>query len=336
MKDTSIRRIETLRLIPRAPHWVTTSELVARLDRMDHQVSQRTIQRDLIDLSTVFPLDYEVDGRTNRWRWSIKAEVLDLPGMNATTALSFFLAEQYLYEMLPTEATASIEPHFNKAREVLTQTKSKKFDDWIDKVRILSETQALSPPSIKQDVVDTIYTALLENSAFSARYRKRGEKGATQYKTVNPLGLVFRGRVIYLVASLWDYEDPLQFALHRFTSVSILDRPFHKPEGFNLDQYIQSGHFDYLVGERIKIELLLSKGASVHLAETPLSDDQRLSNTRDDRVRLKATVNNTDRLRWWLLGLGSGVEVVKPRSLRQDLIEEIQGMNHLYKGENDE
>ena len=331
MKDTSIRRIETLRLIPRAPHWITTAELIKKLENLEHQVSQRTVQRDLIDLSTVFPLDYEVDGRTNRWRWANSAEVLDLPGMNLQTALSFFLAEQYLYELLPPAATESLEPHFNKAREVLHQTQSRKMDQWIDKVRILPEVQRLLPPSIEREVIESIYSTLLDSKPFSANYHKKGEKKATFYDVINPLGLVFRDRVIYLVATLWKYDDPVQLALHRFSSVTPLDElNIHKPKGFNLDQYIDSGHFDYKAGDDIQIELLFTEAAAQHLEETPLSNNQQITNAKDGKVRVTATVLNTDRLRWWIRGFGYSVEVIKPISLRREFTEQAKQTALLY------
>ena len=334
MNDTSIRRLETLRLIPRAPHWITTSELVKKLANLDHKVTQRTIQRDLIDLSVVFPLDYEVKGRTNCWRWASDAEVIDLPGMNPQTALSFFLAEQYLYEMLPPSATETLEPHFNKAREVLHESQAKKLDGWIDKVRILPETQRLIPPAMKSEVVEVVYTSLLEGKPFSATYRKKGKQKNSDYELINPLGLVFRSRVIYLVATLWGYDNPIQLALHRFNSATILDDEKNSiPENFNLDKYIEAGHFDYQAGDKIKLELLFSEGAIDHLRETPLSRDQTLLNSHDGRVQLQATVQSTDRLRWWLRGFGTEVEIIKPTSLRKEFAEESRGVAQIYHDE---
>lgn len=331
MKDTSIRRIQTLKLIPRAPHWITTSELVTKLEHLDYKISQRTIQRDLVDLSTVFPIECEIDGRTNCWRWSAKSEILDLPGMTPSTALSFFLAEQYLYEMLPPTATDALSPHFNKAREVLRESQSNRLDRWIDKVRPLPETLRLIPPKMKYDVVETTYTALLESTPFSATYRKRGDKKATYYEVINPLGLVFRNRVVYLVASLWEYNDPIQFALHRFVSIDLLDKQkIHRPKGFNLDQYIDAGHFDYIEGKNFKIELIFSSNIANHLEETPLAHDQVISKIDNNHVKVKATVANTDRLRWWIRGFGGDVEVIKPVSLRREFEEQAKSMADLY------
>lgn len=332
MNDTSLRRIETLRLIPRAPHWITTADLVERLNNIEHCISQRTVQRDLISLSTIFPLDYEVNGRTHCWRWSNSAEVLDLPGMNPQTALSFFLAEQYLYEMLPPSAVDSLEPHFNKAREVLHEIKSKKMDSWIDKIRVMPEAQRLLAPVMNSEVVGNIYTSLLESEPFSADYRKKGDKNPTQYEVINPLGLVFRSRVAYLVASLYEYDNPVQLALHRFSSFTALkSKSIYVPKDFNLDRYIESGGFDYCVGDDFVVELVFSKKVITHLEESSLSRDQHLSNIEDGRALLKATVQNTSRLRWWLKGFGSEVEIVAPASLRKEFGDEARALSVLYK-----
>jgi len=49
-----------------------------------------------------------------------------------------------------------------------------------------------------------------------------------------------------------------------------------------------------------------------HLYETPLSDDKSITEIGDGRMMVKATVLNTEELRWWLLGFGRHVEVVSP------------------------
>ncbi|MBT4131227.1 MAG: WYL domain-containing protein [Candidatus Marinimicrobia bacterium] len=318
MMNATLRRIETLRLVPRAPHWITVTEIVERLDALDYPVTLRTIQRDLMEMASLFPLDYELKGRLYRWRWLESAEVLDLPGMSPQTALSFFLAEQYLFEMMPPHVTSSLEPHFNRARNVLSQRKSKRFGGWLDKVRVLPETQNLLPPPVNQSAADTIYASLLEDSQITAEYKKRGNDTPKHYKVIHPLGLVFRQRVIYLVASVGGYDTPIQFALHRFVSAKMIHKAIRIPKGFDLDHYIQSGSFAYLLGDSFQIELLFAANRGAHLKETPLSLDQIIEVLDDGRIRVKATVKNSNQLRWWILGFGDEVEVVSPCSFRDE------------------
>jgi predicted DNA-binding transcriptional regulator YafY len=45
-------------------------------------------------------------------------------------------------------------------------------------------------------------------------------------------------------------------------------------------------------------------------------------------VRLSATVADTAELRWWLLGFGEGVEVIGPKSLRNEFIETVKSIKY--------
>jgi predicted DNA-binding transcriptional regulator YafY len=141
---------------------------------------------------------------------------------------------------------------------------------------------------------------------------------------VNPLGLVVRGNLLYLVCTLWDYQDLRQLALHRVLTASPTDKPVTRPDGFNLDEYIQSGEFQYPVGPPIQLKAKFSRAAAAHLVETPLSDDQVIESLDADHVCVTATVRDTAQLDWWLLGFGSGVLVLAPPALTVRIAEATQ------------
>ena len=79
-------------------------------------------------------------------------------------------------------------------------------------------------------------------------YRRRGGGEVKEYPDVNPLGLVFVDNLIYLIASLKEYGNPLQFLLHRMESVALLEKDVSAPDNFTLQGYIQSGEFSYQLG----------------------------------------------------------------------------------------
>jgi predicted DNA-binding transcriptional regulator YafY len=68
----------------------------------------------------------------------------------------------------------------------------------------------------------------------------------------------------------------------------------------------------------MRLEAVFSYGAAFHLHDTPLSADQVIAELDDERVLLRATVENTAELRWWLLGFGDLVEVIAPADLREE------------------
>ena len=164
-------------------------------------------------------------------------------------------------------------------------------------------------------MLNTVYGALLADRRLQCRYRPLDAEEDKNY-LVNPLGLVVRDAVTYLVCTLWDYDHPIQLALHRIGAAEELDTHELRPPSFDLDTYIRQGAFSVPFSDQpIRLEALFDADAAYHLRETKLSEDQVLEDQPDGRVLVKATVQDTGELRWWLRGFGEGVEALAPESL---------------------
>jgi predicted DNA-binding transcriptional regulator YafY len=174
----------------------------------------------------------------------------------------------------------------------------------------------LIPPTYNDNAVRVVYDALLEGQRFTAQYRSRA-LDTDELKTyqVNPLGLVARGNLLYLVCTLWDYPDLRQLALHRVYKAERGDAPVTTPPEFNLDHYIAEGEFDVPVGPMIQLKAVFIRDAAAHLYETPLSNDQTIEPVDAAHVLVTATYRHTAQLEWWLLGFGSSVRVLEPQAL---------------------
>ena len=327
--DTLHRQWTMLRLIPSYPGKVDTGTLCRKLEDEGFPVSVRTIQRDLRKLSKVFPL-WEDDRSIPRgWSWGKDAKVLDIPGMEPPTALTFHIAEKFLSNQLPVVTLGYLKPHFRRAEEVLNATTANGYHTWADKIRVLPRGQPLLPARVKENVQTIVYKALFEERRLIVHYLPRSQE-ENEYE-VNPLGLVFRQGVTYLLATLWDYDEAIQLALHRIQAATLMDKAVTIPEGFDIDAYIDQGEFEYPVSSRpMRLRLLFEKDAAFHLGETPLSQDQVIKTRPDGKVEVRATVKNTRELRWWLLGFGSNVEILGPVSLRKEFKETAREIYHQY------
>lgn len=319
MADALIRQWTLLQRIPRYPKSITLHQLIAALeqDGVVDVPTYRTIQRDLDLLSTLFPwLQCEKRDAAHYWYVAADQAVLEIPRMEPATALAFHLAEQQLKPQLPPSALQHLQPHFNTAGKVL-DSQDDDLAHWRNKIRVLPQTQLLIPQDIIADVLDVVYTALLEDRRFNGQYFGRRDD---HFKTfdVNPLGLVFRGTVTYLVATLNEYTDVRILALHRFIDAELNEQARWVPDGFDLDAYIAEGHVDFLMGVTINMELLIDEEVAIHLRESKLSSKQQLIPQADGKTLFKAEVKDTGQLRWWLLGFADQVEVLKPDSLREE------------------
>ncbi len=328
-RETILRQWEMLRRIPRYPAKKTATDLHAQLVTAGYQVTKRTVERDLEKLTASFPLLADERSKPFGWSWKADAPALTVPGLTLSQAVTFQLVEQHLRPLLPPAVLADLQPAFALAAARLAEAGPTRRS-WTDKVRVVSPTQTLRVPPIAPEVQRTLYEALLTDHQVQIRYLKPGEKSPITYEAVHPLGVVQRGAVLYLVCTFFGYTDPFLLVLHRMKTVTALEASVVRPPDFDLDAYIASGRMGFGDGRIIRLELLLDADAARHLTETPLSEDQRLTPTPDGRVRVNATVPETEQLRWWILGFGEKAEVIKPVFLRKKLIETVRALATRY------
>ncbi len=322
--DTLYRQWLMLSKIPRYPRTIGAPELNSLLNGEGYEIDIRTVQRDLNKLSGTFPLSSEIQGRKQSWFWMENAVTQDLPGMEPVTALAFQMAESYLSPLLPQATLELLQPYFNRASEVFRSATSQ-LKDWSKKVSVIDRGPVLIKPTIDPAIQQVVYQALLQEKKIQATYKPRNPKPCKEY-CIHPLGIVSRQGVIYLVCTLWDYQDIKQLALHRFKSAELLDENSVQLEGFSIDSYVNDDQqFSYPISsEPIYLQALFNAKSIEHLYETPLTKDQTLTSQDDGRLLLEGTITDTLELRWWLASFGSGAEVLKPDELRQHFVKEAQ------------
>jgi predicted DNA-binding transcriptional regulator YafY len=250
--------------------------------------------------------------------------------MDPNTALTFVLVERFLAPLLPRSTYGRIRPYVTQAQRILAALPTNALGHWPSKVRVIHRGPPLRLPEFDEAILDAVTRGLLEGRRLDVAYRSR-EKGDRIRCELNPLGLVLKGGLAYLVCTFWQYTDIRQVVLHRVHHAEVLEAPALVPEGFDLDSYIQEGEFSYPVGEPMRLEAVFRRGAHLHLHDTPLSADQVLEELDDERVLVHATVENTAELRWWLLGFGELVEVLAPSDLREEFRTRAAAMASVYQ-----
>ena len=318
--DALYRQWRLLSHVPRQPQKITVRELCERLKNDQFEVTERTIQRDLQELSGVFPITADGGAKPFGWSWLRDAKSLDLPRLTIDEALTWVLAEQHIGQMLPCSALEQLRPYFKAARERLDrEPKPRLGSSWLNKVRAVQPTQPLIPPAISDDVHRTLSEALLHEKQIAIQYRRKGEREAKAYQA-HPLALIQRGGILYLFARLFEYPNARLLALHRIEQATLLeDQAAQAPEGFDLDRELASGRLDFGSGEQLEIKLRFYNGKGEHLHETLLSQEQTIEEGDNEALTITATVADTPQLKWWLLGFGENVEVLAPASLRHEL-----------------
>lgn len=304
--------LEILKRIPKRSK-VTASEMQRQLEGIGIRRDLRSIQRQLDMLSQHFDIERDDRSKPYGYSWKTASVGLSVPGLNEKESMLLTLAEQQLRHLLPANLMRSMEGFFAQARVKLGhQAEAKPERQWLDKVRVVSATQPLLPPKIKDGVFEAVSNALFANHWLDVDYVN--VSGAHKQAKVMPLGLAQQGPRLFLVCRFDGYDDERSLALHRMQKATDTGIGFKRPAAFDLQRFDEDGQFCFGQGKRIKLVFRIDKIAGQHLLETPLSADQHVKELADV-YEISATVGETDQLIWWLRGFGTQVTVLKPSAL---------------------
>jgi predicted DNA-binding transcriptional regulator YafY len=224
-----------------------------------------------------------------------------------------------------------LRPLIDQARRTVLATGTDDMPSWPERVAIAPERQQLLPPTVRDEVMVAVHEAIYRTRQLEITYHTRGTDKKNQW-SVHPLGLISRGVVTYMACRIGQYEDTRLLPLHRILSAKVLDRKAVAPPGFRLEDQVREIASGFEKGKAIKLVIKVDKLVASHLAESQLSKDQTIAPCDDDDwVVLKATVEHTAQLHWWLMGFGSNVEVLAPKSLRDDIREDLEEALDFYK-----
>lgn len=152
--------------------------------------------------------------------------------------------------------------------------------------------------------------------------------GATAERVGDPLGLVAKGSVWYLVAAVDD--QPRTYRASRIRDVRVLDEPIRRPGDFDLEGYWGRSRTDFEARLPAHFATLrVSPGA------LPWLDGGWLRYSRvvevsdpepDGRVRVRMRADSVEILQALALGVGSRGEVLDPEELRNFVLAEARAI----------
>lgn len=177
-----------------------------------------------------------------------------------------------------------------------------------------------------------LYQAVLGDRRISLVYRPLPSIEIDQ--SVDPYGLVAKAGVWHLVSSR---KGRLQ--VHRVSDlirVSLLDETFTRPEGFDLEDFWKRWCAERMHRRRIyPVSLQVDGGMLPYL---PMFFGEGINPKIDQagppdghgRITLHLPFESLEAARSRLLALGSGVEVLSPKALRESILDYARQIEQLY------
>ncbi|MDQ3548512.1 MAG: WYL domain-containing protein [Chloroflexota bacterium] len=293
---------------------VTAGDLAERLE-----VSRRTVYRDMEALAAAGAPIYAERGHGGGWRM-LEGSTVDLPGLDEAQMRALKLGgRRDLLDDLGLRGVAD----FVWARLDEAQSRVGEIDDWL-----LVEDASWRG---RRDVVPAlpeIQRAVFGSRRIWMRYERAGEPVE---RTVDPLGLVAKGSIWYLVAAV--DGEPRTYRVSRVLEANVLAEPSRRPEGFRLRAWWDSQRRDF--AERLPRHEVqaLARGAALDWLRfggwyaTVVSQ----SEPRPDGFRaLELTFDEPDRALAWAFTGGMDVILLAPVELRDQLAQQAEAvLTHL-------
>lgn len=319
-QTTIARHWELLKLLPSHGPGLESKVLTQQLADSGFQISKRTVERDLQELSAIFPIQCNDKSIPYGWHWLAGAG-LHFSALTVTEALSMALVESQVRQLLPAPLLSSMAPLFAQANQKLNALKQSVASTKIpDKFVSVTPTMPLQPPALDEQILRQLQQALLDEKQLDVRYHALHKNSIKCYR-LNPLAMVQRGPVCYLIATAEGHNEPRRFAVHRFLQVVQTDVPSQGQENFNLQQYLADGAMAFSDGQTLYLELEVEPLLANLLTETPLSPDMKLEPQQNGKTYIAATVHKGWQLNHWLLAHANDLTVLAPIELR-DMIKQ--------------
>jgi predicted DNA-binding transcriptional regulator YafY len=186
--------------------------------------------------------------------------------------------------------------------------------------------------SDKSEELDELFLAVSELRPLSLRY-PRTRAGREERLVIHPYALVLYGDGVYCVGAVPARDEVRTFALERMRDVQALpDERFELPENFRVEDCFDGEFGAALPRQPQKVVLELDAATARALRDVKLHPSQKASATPGGGARLTLSVDDPQSLASYVLGLGSGAQVIEPEALREQLRAELELMLASYSG----
>lgn len=303
-------RLLSILLLLQAQRRLTARALAGRLE-----VSERTIQRDMEALSAAGVPVYAERGRGGGWTLSERYRV-DVPGLNEAEVQALFLStpRALLADLGLARAAQSALIKLLEALPAL-----RRHDAEYARQRILVETGGWRRGEEPAPLLPALQEAVWQDRRLDLLY-ERGD-GVSVRRTVDPLGLVAKGRVWYLVAAV--EGEPRTYRVSRVRDATPLSGAAARPADFDLAAYWASSSARFTAGlPRYPVRLRAAPEMLSRLGSVGAYMRVEAQSEPDGAgwCELALSFESEEEACGYILSFGALAEVIEPAGLRERLV----------------
>lgn len=190
-------------------------------------------------------------------------------------------------------------------------------------------TVGVSDYSKKADLIDQLTIGIEDCRAVFLTYQSLQATEPVTYD-VYPYGLVYHRDTLYLVGWAPRHEEIRHWRVDRIETAEVDKFPFQRPDDFDLKEHLAKSFGVYQGRGEIHVKVRFSPQVARYVQEKTWHTTQRLKAQTDGSLLAEFDLDGTEEIKRWILGFGRHAEVLEPKELREELMEELRSLLSRY------
>lgn len=322
-----MQRIDCIDRLLKQGRYPNAGDFIAAIEReTGMKPSPKTIGRDIeLMKQRGAPIRYD-NARHGYYyaqhNWSIPAMVL-----TEGELLGVLVVERALVAYQNSPFHGIVTRLFDRLIQHLPEEVSVKTDDLAAGVTVISDPVT----TIRRGIWPAIRAGIRAHRSIALHYRAPGYDEAV-IRIVDPLHVVGHRGEWYLLCYSHHHEAIRVYALARIEKVTRkTSKPFTPPEGFRIDDYIDSAFGIFINEDAVDIAIRFSGNAATIMRERTWHPTQQTEPHEDGSVTVRFRTNQQSQVLFWVSQYGPNAEILEPAELRERAAEWFREAAGVYR-----
>lgn len=308
-------------LLLSVPEGLSKPEIARRMG-----VNRTTVWRDMTELTHLYPVIEEEDGRL---RVDRNADLINI-NLNLHEALAIHLASRLLATRLDRQ-----NPHAATALRKLGHA----MERWAQQIsrHVLQSADLLDDSAQRRDpaylqALERLTTAWAEQRQVRVWHRSERTGQVTEYRFCP---YFIEPYPIGLTTMLIGFSDPPRglrtLKIERIERVELTSDPYQIPDDFDPQKLLKdTWGIWYTEDEPVEVVLKFNRRVAHRVRETQWHHSEQIEEQPDGSLIWRARVAETQEMLPWIRGWGRDCEVLAPKKLRETMMGEARALAEIY------
>lgn len=303
-------------------HELTVNQIQEKLQEgsLERKIDPRTILRDIEALDSSGFKITQRRGRNGRYLFSHQNRDFEL--YQIRLIVDAILSARFI----PNNTKKEI---IERLKKLTSKYEAKKLPDPI----MYSPSLEFQNENVKLNI-EKIHEAVSESRVITYQYGKYDVNKNFVYNRdgdlyyVEPYGLIWQNDFYYLIGKFQPKNEIRHYRLDRIHNIKVTDERFKK-ERFDFGRYIGKT-FNMFAGEEMRIRIQFENELVPSIIDR-FGKDIDIRKVDDEYFEISTRAKISTGLISWILGWGKQAKVISPDLLVENIKEEVERMNDLYK-----